>query len=247
LSTGDATGVGTVHSVRGVDHYGFTGMPDVLPTAAARRYERDSLEFERIAFFSDAVFAIALTLLVTGLDVPSIAHEQSNSELWQALNDQQPRILMFFISVAVIGSFWLAHHRYVRHLTAFDRPTAYMNLAYLGLVAFVPFPSAVLGEYSDNAVGVSFYAITIALVATAGTLLDELSYHRHLHDGEPPPGAMWWRLMNSAVPVAVFLLSIAVAFGLSPGLALFSWLLTIPAARIVDRLTPSDLRTFFAR
>jgi uncharacterized membrane protein len=122
-----------------------------------------------------------------------------------------------------------------------------MNLAYLGLIAFVPFPSAVLGEYSDNAVGVSFYAITIALVAMAGTLLDELSFHRHLHVEEPPPGGLWWRLINSAVPIAVFVLSIAVAFGLSPTLALFSWLLTIPAARIVDRLTPPDIRAFFAR
>src|SRR5947209_1411640 len=104
-------------------------MPDDGPAPApAPRYEREPLEFERIAFFSDAVFAIALTLLVTGLDVPSIVREQSGRQLWDALSDQESRVLMFFISVFVIGSFWLGHHRYVSRLVAFDRATTYINL-----------------------------------------------------------------------------------------------------------------------
>ncbi len=206
------------------------------------RYPRGSLEFDRIAFFSDAVFAISLTLLVTGLDVPTIANETSNSELWAALQDDQPRVTMFFISVLVIGSFWLAHHRYVAKLVAFDRPTTYVNLIYLGLIAFLPFPSAVLGQYTDNAVGVTFYALAIVVVALASNLLGELSRHRKLHTVELPRQAARWRRAQAAIPIAVFLLSIPVAFLLTPTGALFSWLLIIPAARLADRLTPPDIQ-----
>jgi uncharacterized membrane protein len=119
---------------------------------------------------------------------------------------------MFFISVLVIGSFWLAHHRYVAKLVAFDRPTTYVNLIYLGLIAFLPFPSAVLGQYTDNAVGVTFYALAIVVVALASNLLGELSRHRKLHTVELPPQAARWRRAQAAIPIAVFLLSIPVAF-----------------------------------
>ena len=107
------------------------------------RYQRKerSLEFERVAFFSDAIFAIALTLLVVGLDVPEIADRTSSSDLWNALDDMSAQVLMFFISFAVIGSFWMAHHRHFSRLGAIDRQATSVNLVYLALIAFLPFPS----------------------------------------------------------------------------------------------------------
>src|SRR5262245_17519133 len=96
-------------------------------------YDRESLEFERVAFFSDAIFAIAMTILVVGLDVPSIADETSSRDLWHALNDMSGQVLMFFISFAVLGSFWLGHHRFFGRLATIDRRTAAINLTYLAL------------------------------------------------------------------------------------------------------------------
>ena len=133
---------------------------------------RGTLEFERVAFFSDAIFAIALTLLVVGLDVPKISDEFSSRELWDALDDMWPQLLMFFISFAVLGSFWLGHHRHFSRLAAIDRRATGVNLVYLALIAFLPFPSGVLGEYADNSVAVILYASCIAAIASLSALVD---------------------------------------------------------------------------
>jgi uncharacterized membrane protein len=85
-----------------------------------------------VAFFSDAIFAIAMTLLVVGLDPPEIADQ-----------------------VLRRARFWLAHHRYVGRLGGVDRRTTSVILVYLALIAFVPFPSAMLGQYSNNSVAVA--------------------------------------------------------------------------------------------
>src|SRR5262245_2740094 len=80
------------------------------------RYVRESpgLEFDRVAFFSDAVFAIAMTLLVVGIGIPSVAQ----GELGDALREKQSEITSFFVSFVVLGNYWLAHHRFFHRLAS---------------------------------------------------------------------------------------------------------------------------------
>jgi uncharacterized membrane protein len=82
------------------------------------RYERHSagLEFDRFVFFSDAVFAIAMTLLLVGIAIPHVASDN----LEHALHNKSDEILSFFISFLVIGYYWLAHHRFVAQLVTID-------------------------------------------------------------------------------------------------------------------------------
>jgi uncharacterized membrane protein len=208
---------------------------------ASDRYERETLEFERVAFFSDAVYAIALTLLVTSLEVPSIADSKDAGDLWRALNDLRPQIITFFVSFAVIGSFWLAHHRFFGRLQAIDRPSIYINLAYLAFVAFLPFPSSLLGEYSDNAAGVTFYAISLALVSGLEPVLLWVSWRRDLLRVPIARDALRWELMASGLPVLMFLVSIPIAYA-SPLLGILTWLATFPAEMVLDRFRPETLK-----
>lgn len=196
----------------------------------ARRSE--GLEFDRAVFFSDAIFAIAVTLIVVTIELPPV----TNAELGDALADLAPQILSFFISFAVIGSFWVAHHRFVATLTRMPRALLVLNLTYLAAIAFTPFPTDVLGEHSGSALAVSLYAITIATVSLLETAMLACAHRTDsLHTRLAPQGFRT-AMLASAMPVVVFLASIPIAL-LVPVLAMYFWLIIIPAEMAIGRFS----------
>jgi uncharacterized membrane protein len=94
----------------------------------------------------DLVFAIAITLLIVDLRVPDVAQLQSGRQLRHAI----PQIGGFAYSFAAIGLFWLAHHGLFRHIKGLDRPLVLLNLLFLGTIAFVPYPTALLSAAGDQ-------------------------------------------------------------------------------------------------
>src|SRR5215831_20816639 len=98
-----------------------------------------NLEYDRVLFFSDAVMAIAITLLVVDLRVPDVVLDPGHE-----LGADAHRILSFGISFVVIGLFWLGHHHLFRFITAMDRRLILLNLLFLGTIAFLPYPTALL-------------------------------------------------------------------------------------------------------
>lgn len=191
-----------------------------------------NLAYDRVLFFSDAVFAIAITLLVVDIRVPTVVANAA-----QELHGDLGRILSFAISFLVIGLFWMGHHRMFRYITALDRPIIFLNLLFLGTIAFLPYPTALLfaGNTRQPAAPV-FYA---SCVAGAGLLeLVVWLYATHTKDLVPASVTPAFRRYELAqllpVPV-VFGLSIPVAF-IAPGVAPFTWILLVPIGRIVPRI-----------
>jgi hypothetical protein len=92
----------------------------------SQRYERDDdqLEFGRVVNYSDAVFAIASTLLVVGIGIPTV----QAGRLPDQLSDLGLEIMSFFISFLVIGYYWMAHHRFVAAVRCFDTGLISLNL-----------------------------------------------------------------------------------------------------------------------
>ena len=205
---------------------------------------RDTTEFDRLANFSDAIYAISLTLQVVSLEAPKITHSSSGRELWEALGDESSQILMFFISFIVIGSFWLAHHRFFRRLAAIDRSLLFASLIYLAFISFLPFPSSLLGDQVDNGVAVALYALCIAAVAGLEVVLQWIAKTHDLFLEPPSPASYRWNLIASSTPVAIFLVSIPVAF-VSPQVAILIWLLNLPVGMIVGRRMPAEARDYY--
>ncbi|HXZ74928.1 MAG TPA: TMEM175 family protein, partial [Streptosporangiaceae bacterium] len=117
-----------------------------------------NLEYDRVLFFSDAVFAIAITLLVVDIRVPDVVVNAG-----QEIKDSNGRILSFAISFLVIGLFWMAHHRLFRYITALDRSLMFLNLLFLGTIAFLPYPTALLFAGSTrHPAAPAFYASCVA-------------------------------------------------------------------------------------
>jgi uncharacterized membrane protein len=123
-------------------------------------------ETARIEAFSDGVFAIAITLLIIEIGVPHVTGEESLSE---ALGDLWPSYGAYVLSFVMIGIYWANHHSLFRLFVRTDHFFLMLNVFFLMAIAFLPFPTAVLGEYLDNAAqrdaAVRLYALGLLLPA----------------------------------------------------------------------------------
>lgn len=97
---------------------------------------------ERLVFFSDAVFAIAITLLVIEIHAPHLPEGSADRAYWIALAELWPSLLGYFVSFAVIGLFWMGHHRAFALAGRYSPKVLGWNMGLLGIVAFMPFVTA---------------------------------------------------------------------------------------------------------
>ena len=121
----------------------------------------DASQVERLTFFSDAVFAIAITLLVIELKLPALRTPDAHGFLI-ALVQMTADFIGFIVSFFVIGAYWAAHHRAFRWVRRCDDKLIWRNLRFLLLIAFLPFPTAVMSEYSSVPSASIFYCIVLA-------------------------------------------------------------------------------------
>jgi uncharacterized membrane protein len=205
---------------------------------APTRFPRHTLEFERAWFFSDAVFAIALTLLVVGIAVPTVQDTADSSEMWDALTGLRHEFISFFVGFAVIARYWLAHHRIVSMLDAVDAPLMALNLVYLAFIAFLPFPTALVGRFEENLVAFAFLALVLAILSFLETALFIVAVRRHCVRFVITREVAQHGLVASLLPVAVFLVSVPVAFATSSTVGLIFWFVVYPLEALVDRLWP---------
>jgi TMEM175 potassium channel family protein len=203
----------------------------------SRTYDRDSVEFGRVLAFSDGLFAIAMTLLVVAIGVPTLSDGASVDELADALNDLTANFISFFISFAVIGRYWLAHHQFVSTLRSISQRLIGLNLVYLAFIAFLPFPTALLGEYFENPLSVTIYAINVAVVSGMEVVLFRHAYRNGLLQRDLPRPVYRYGVLMSLAPVGFFLVSIPVAF-VSTTLAVLVWFGGLPLAILAGRWKP---------
>ena len=122
---------------------------------------------ERLVFFSDAVFAIAITLLVIEIPVPHLPRTATDAEFVNAVARLSPNIIGYAIGFAVIGAFWAGHHRSFMLARRYDSRLLMPNLLLLGLVAFMPFSTALVSAHMGMRVPTAFYCATMLALAVA--------------------------------------------------------------------------------
>ena len=189
--------------------------------------EERSFDYARTVALSDGVFAIALTLLVLNISFPALAPGH-HGDIGRQLLDRRGEIGSYALSFAVIAFLWVRHHAFMRGLDLIDTRLTVLNLAYLGFVAFLPYPTRVLGVYGSEPAGVVLYASTNVIIASISALMRNHAKRAHLLS--PLGTAVVARREHWAITPAVFLISIPVAFG-SPTAAKFCWLLLLVAGR----------------
>ena len=191
-----------------------------------------SLEFERVVFFSDAVFAIVITLLVLPLTAELEIPQDGADLLHEVLGGHGLRMLTFALGFLVVGQFWIAHHRMFGHLHRADHGLLWFNLVSLLTVAFMPFPTALLGAspLDVDRFPVVFYAISMTLTSIAFTATWLYALRRGLVDQANGQDEIRTFTVRSFVTCAVFLASVAASF-LGVAVAVLFWLVLLPVAR----------------
>jgi len=181
-------------------------------------------ELDRVVFFSDAVFAISITVLTLSLRLPS---HTTDAGVAHALRKAIPSIFTYVLSFAVIGLYWIAHHRMFRYIDRLDAALLLLNLAVLCVVAFAPFPTSVLGDHGNTTAAVVFYAATMCLLGCVVLALWIYgALDRRLIKPDTPPQFVKHSLWRSATVAVVFAASIPIAFA-DPHAAEWFWLLIV--------------------
>ena len=167
---------------------------------------------ERMVFFSDAVFAIAITLLVIELHAPELPRSSSDIAQIQALANLMPNIVGFGISFAVIGMFWMGHHRAFSLAARYNPRVLGWNLMLLALIAFMPFVTAYLSSNIFQRVPAIFYCVVMLAAALLNLKVNRTATGPPMVDENASPEAIAYVRQRGASVVLGSATAVALAF-----------------------------------
>lgn len=189
-------------------------------------------EVERLIYFSDAVMAIAITLLVIELRIPeALGQTATDAELRSALEDLGQSFLSVMLSFMVIAVWWIGHNRLYRTIARTDGLLLLLNFVFLGAIAFIPFPTTLIGRFVNLPSAVMLYAATNFV---AGSAILAMRWHadRRGFIGVESPLERRRRMVAAALAPLVFALSIPIA-AVDATTGALSWILMVPATLAV--------------
>lgn len=195
---------------------------------------------ERIVFFSDAVMAIAITLLAIDLKVPEIDLNTAVTELPRQLKALSPSVMTFFISFVVIGIYWISHHRYFGLIKRYDTRLMLLNLMFLFFIACMPFMANLLGRFVFVPIALIAYTLAVAALGLSMALIWSYASHKHrLIAADLHPDEI--RKINVRLYSAPIMFLLAVPFARAGSWAVITmwWLsplVVLLAIRLSDRL-----------
>jgi uncharacterized membrane protein len=168
------------------------------------RFAGESLD--RLAALSDGVFAIAMTLLVLDLRLPTTPVIHSDSDLWRAMVSLAPRFVAYFMSFLTLGIFWVGQQTQLNHMARGSRTLAWLHLGFLLAVTLMPFSTSLLADHIILRLALVIYWLNIVLLG--GMLFATWGYAvRHglvKEDVTPPMRAAVVRRIVSAQALYAF-------------------------------------------
>jgi uncharacterized membrane protein len=190
--------------------------------------------FDRLVNFSDAIVAIAATLLI--LPLVDKASAIGSTPIPQFLAENSIAFIVFVLSFVVIGRFWLAHHRFFEHLRSFSRGLMLFNLLWLLGIVFLPFPTElIVSGHSVTTLAAAVYIGTMLFISLASLGMAVVARRNRdiLHDPEEYRKAFVLSVATASITAVAFLISL-----IWPMIGLWSlWLLLLTPilSKIADR------------
>jgi uncharacterized membrane protein len=193
---------------------------------------------DRLLFLADAVFAIAMTLLVLEITLPAGEHLTDEGHFNEALVTLIEQTAIYLVTFAVLARYWIAHRSLMRLVDRLDTPVIWLTFLFLAFVAFFPVPSGILGDYDFTGAVMLF---TLVLVGCGYSLLAIWLYvsgKNHLLGAHVSRRAITDRSVDLAVAPTVFLLSLLLlpTGRFNPSAIFLTWLLVIPLGWLIHYL-----------
>ena len=201
-------------------------------------------ELDRLIFFSDAIFAIVMTLLILEIRAPdNVPPDVAATEVPNLVWALWPKFFSYVLSFLVIGTYWIAHHQTFRYVRSYDRTLLWLNLVFLLSISFIPFPTDLLGEYGELRFSVIFYAASLGMARLLLAVVWWYIVAGPIRTGdELDPGLARYHFFRSLAIPALFFLSIGISL-VSVNAAVASWLLLFVADVVMWRLQRRRVRS----
>jgi uncharacterized membrane protein len=182
---------------------------------------RKEFQLERLILFSDAVFAIAITLLIIEIKVPDIHENVSDGILLEQLGHLIPKFVGFLVSFLLIGLYWTVHHRMFGFVTSYDARLRFLNLLFLFFIVLMPFSTGFYSEYAGSdlfkkqlKVPMTFYVLNFSLAGLVNYMMWRYITNPKHKLAEPPIDALVAKQAKARallVPI-IFLIMLPVAY-----------------------------------
>jgi uncharacterized membrane protein len=192
---------------------------------------QDQVGLERLIFFSDAVFAIAITLLTLEIRLPTTDGPMTNAELLQSILAIGPKFIAYIISFLVIGLIWIGHHRKFRLIQRYDGNLMLINMFLLMTIAFIPFPTSLISTYGNRTATIFYASVMIFASLLSVAMWWYASYKDRLIDPHLDHQQRRRETLGPLLTIGVFILSIGLSF-IDANLARISWVLLAFAQRL---------------
>lgn len=143
---------------------------------------------ERLVFFTDAIAAIALTLLI--LPLLETVNGADRETLGHLVHSHVGEFGSFVLSFAVIFRLWWAHHKMFQHVEKLRPALVRANVIWSFAIVVLPISTAVIIAFPPSAISVSLYGGTLVLASGAMTALSLIVYRHPELSGDRPPGTL---------------------------------------------------------
>jgi uncharacterized membrane protein len=183
-------------------------------------HSKTTFQLERMILFSDAVFAIAITLLIIEIKVPHLLPEYTTSQVWHSYLELTPKFLGFFVSFFFIGLYWTVHHQLMGYLVNYTPGLLWLNLLFLVSIVLFPFSTALDSEYSGSNFISPFLIYTLNITFSGSMIVVLWRYisnpKRQLSEGLDTPLYVQYQQRRAftvpAVFIGVFLIGLLLPF-----------------------------------
>jgi len=196
---------------------------------------KSRIRLEHVIFFSDAIFAFSITIVLLSIEIPHLSNNATEGDLLKELWKLQPAFESYAISFGVIGVYWILYHKVLSRISDSHPIMIGLNLVFLFFVTLISLFTVLNINYGNFHIVYILYAMILVLTGSTLALIWLVAVRTGLIQGDMSPKLRKVFLLNSITPPIIFLVSIGISF-VSIDVAQYFWLTIIPCRILVSKI-----------